>query len=128
MGLIQTEIAELRDLAKKVMADEVSIEKASVQIGIYNQVSKRVSQLIQIAAITVKDSGKTWKRMDSMNILSDNVAVDVISSGKIEMVKCPEQGGTVIDREECLDFSGTSENIDRCQKCDQFIVTRKYIK
>jgi len=127
MGLIQAEITELRNLAKKVMDDEISLEKASIQIGIYNQVSKRTSQLIQIANMAAKENGKgkTWNRMNALNLLSDNVAIPIENDS--EKIKCPEHGNALIDRGQCLDYSGCERNLDKCQQCEQFSVTRKYM-
>lgn len=123
MGLIEQEISELRQMAKDVRDGKITPEIAALQIGFYNQTSKRVSQLIQIAMMESK-GGKATKKLISANVISAGSAIPITTSEK-EVVKCPEQGGLLIDRESCLDYSGDSRHIDACQKCDQFEVTRK---
>ena len=126
MGLIEQEIMELRQMSKELREGKLSPEQASIQIGFYNQTSKRVSQLIQIAIMQTKEGkgGKATKRLIAANVLSDSSAIPVPTVEK-EVVKCPEQGGALITREDCLEYSGDISHIDVCQQCEQFEITRK---
>jgi hypothetical protein len=125
MGILETEIMELRKLITDVKEKQVDIETARTVIGIYNQVSKRVSHIIQVASISAKygDRDKTWNKILNKNLLSSG-AIECKEVGE-EVVKCADQGGKLITREECLDHSGLERNIDRCQNCEQFSITRK---
>jgi hypothetical protein len=124
MGLLEQEIKELRDLQKKVMAGEVSMDQAAMQISISNQVAKRETLIYNIMALNAKFGSKALKPIVGTNLIGNGTAIEV--SGEIEeKIVCPEQGGKCINREECLDYSGSSHNIDKCQKCDQFEITRK---
>jgi hypothetical protein len=126
MGLIEQEITELRAMAKAAMCEELSPEKASIQIGFFNQTAKRINQMIQIASLSLKEgkSNKIVRRLVDANIIGERQAI-VIRDAVEEQVKCPEQGGKLIFREECLDFSGEENHIDACQHCHQFSITRK---
>lgn len=127
MSLILTEIRELRDLGNKVMAGEYNKHDVRTRLDIYNQTAKRINMLIQIA-VKAENNGnkdKIWKRLDTMNVIDESVAIDM---GAADVkIKCPEHGGGLITRDDCMDFSGSERNIDRCQKCEQFTITRKQI-
>lgn len=129
MGLIEQEIIELRELAKGVQAGTVPLDKASTLVGIYNQTSKRVGQMIQINALAQKEgkNSKTYQRFSATNIIGDGSAIQ-IEGQSVQMVKCPEAGGKIITRGECLDYSGVSHHIDACQLCEQFVITRKQMQ
>lgn len=126
MGLVQSEIGELRSLLVDVKEGVLPLEKIEVMVRIYGQISKRVDQMLQIAKISQGDiqKEKTWKKMVELNIISDS---DAIAIEGHTVIKCPEMGGRLITREDCLDFSGDSKHIDDCQNCKQFTITRKYI-
>jgi len=128
MGLIEQEIMEIRTLAQEVMKGTISDAKASLMLGFYNQTSKRVSQMIQIAGLQIKEgkNGKSYNRMVASNLISDGAAI-TIENKTPEMVRCPEQGGRCISRLDCLDYSGDEKHITPCQQCEHFTVTRKQV-
>lgn len=128
MGLLEQEISEIRNMAKDVMSGKLTPEMAAVQIGFFNQTSKRVSQMIQIAGLTIKEgkNSKAYSRMVNANIIGDGLAIQIEAEHE-ELIKCPELGGRCIGRNDCLDYSGESRHIDACQKCDQFTTTRKQL-
>jgi hypothetical protein len=121
-------LLELRDLARKVLTGEVDLAKVDTLIGIYSQTAKRENLLFQIAAHAEKNgkADKSWRRLNDMNLISENAAINIETKGN-QVFKCPEQGWNIIDRENCLDYSGSLENIDRCQNCNHFSITRKQI-
>lgn len=127
MGLIEQEIHEIRNMAKEVLSGKLTPEMAAVQIGFFNQTSKRVSQMIQIASLATKEgrNGKAYQRMVSFNIISNGDAIQIEGQADVK-IKCPEQGDKLISRDECLDYSGDQYNMNMCEKCDQFKVTRRY--
>lgn len=124
MGLLEQEIAELRNLASEVLKGSIDTEKARTLTGIYAQSAKRENLLVQMAITAEKHGGKDkmWKRLNDMNLIDDKSAIAIDGS---DSFRCPEKGGLLVDRASCLDYSGESHNIDRCQKCEQFEVTRR---
>lgn len=128
MSLINQELLELRSLAQKVLTGEVDNEKARTLVGIYSQTAKRENLLFQIASFSEKNgkSDKSWRRLNDMNLISENTAINVESKDN-QVFKCPEQGWKLIDRGNCLDYSGSETNIDKCQNCYHFSITRRQI-
>lgn len=56
--------------------------------------------------------------LERMNLMDDTTAVDLLlGDPETDKVKCP-LFGKIITRSECLDLSGTAENIDHCLKCE----------
>ena len=125
MGLIEQEIMELRDLAKKIAQGQIGDSTASLLLGVYNQTSKRVTQMIQIQSLAVKEgkSGKSYKNIVASNLISDGAAISIDSTE--EKIKCAAKGGVLVNRETCLDYSGEEQHIDFCQECEHFSTTRK---
>jgi len=128
VGLIDEEIKELRKLGSMIINGEIDNDKARCLLGVYNQTAKRENMLIQV----VLHSGKAGKKnndirmLNSMNVIDQECAIECGIEASVQKVKCPEQGGRLVSREDCLDYSGTARNIDSCQKCEQFDITRKY--
>lgn len=126
MGIIETEFTEIRQLTKAVLSGTIDKETAALALKGYAESGKRTDQYIKILSLGINHGNKAMNRIISKNIISDGVAID--SGNEIEeKIKCPEHGGSLINRGECLDFSGLSRNIEKCQKCEQFVVTRKYM-
>jgi hypothetical protein len=126
MGLIESEIGELRALCQKIYNGDIDNDKARTLIGVYNQTAKRESMLLQIFFSSEKNSKrKIASKLSAMNVINENGAIG-FDEGKPDVVKCPEMGGKLINRETCLDYSGDQRHIDACQKCEQFEITRKY--
>ena len=122
MGLLEQEIKELRDLQKKVYSGEVSLDTAAMHLAVANQISKRETLIYNLIALEAKTSKKVMRAAQQVNLIGTGTAIDV--SGE-EALACPEQGGKVIGREECLDYSGSEQHINECQNCPNFSTTRK---
>lgn len=127
MGLIEQEIKEIREMAKNAMAGTMTASQASVQIGFLNQTAKRVGQIIQIAAFEIKgrEGQKAYNNIVKANVIGAGTAIEIGTVGD-ELIVCRERGGKCVTREECLDYSGSEQNIDTCQNCEHFDQTRKY--
>lgn len=127
MGLLEQEIMDLRALGASVIAGEIDIDKAKVMLGVYNQTAKRENMLIQLSITTEKyGKDKSWKRLNNMNLMDDKSAIEC-NSNQQSMCKCPAQGGLLLSRMDCLDYSGDEDHIGTCQNCEQFSVTRDQI-
>lgn len=125
MGLLETEIEELRAMQKKVYSGEVSLEIAATQIAISNQIAKREQMIYNLTNLQAKHGAKSIRRAMTTNLLGDGTAINLDSDSE-EVIICPAVGGKCIGRETCLDYSGQSRNIESCQLCEQFEKTRKY--
>lgn len=126
MGLIETEIMELRKLAKDVLDGKVRPEQAAIQLTIYNQVAKREQFILTSIGMAVKHGAKIHTKLINKNIITDSSAISVEGEA-VRQVVCLEKGGILIDVEACLSYSGTEKNIDTCQKCENFSAVRKIV-
>ena len=124
MGLIEQEIAELKDLRTKVVSGTTSLKQAASEIAIFNQVAKREQLLYNILSLTMKHGKKVQTYVHQTNLIGVGTAVETHGE---EILSCPEMGGICINREECLDYSGSAENIDDCEKCINFDISRKQL-
>ena len=123
MGLLETEIGELRQLVDDVMQDKVSMVKAALQLSIYSQVSKRERLMFDIWKASAKEKS-LLKNASSKNLLDSSCAIDCVNLNEDKIV-CPERGGALVTRNSCLDFSGTERNLTKCQECCHFSTSRK---
>ncbi len=126
MGLIETEIMELRKLAKDVLDGKMKPEQAAIQLTIYNQVAKREQLILNSIGLAAKHGAKIWTKLINKNLITDNSAISV-DGNTTQQIVCPERGGILVDIEDCLSHSGTDRNIDACQKCDNFSTVRKIV-
>ena len=56
--------------------------------------------------------------LERMNLMDETTAVDLmLGDPEVDKVKCP-LFGKIITRSECLDISGTADNVDYCEKCE----------
>ena len=124
MGVIETEYMEIRQITKDILSGKLDKETAALALKAYSESGKRVDQYLKVVALTI-NHGKSARQIITKNIISDGVAIDLSTPEIEEKIKCPEQGDKLITRGECLDYSGDECNIDNCQKCEQFSVTRK---
>jgi len=125
MGLIETEVTELRELLTSVMDGKTDMKTASMQLAIYSQVAKRERLMFDIWKASGNQKGLMAKAT-SKNLLERSSAIVCGSEAGVKFV-CPEKGGALISPEHCMDFSGDSKNIDVCQKCENFTVSRKKV-
>lgn len=124
MGLLESEITELKSLAKEVLSGQIRPEQAAVQLSIYNQIAKREQMILNSIGLAAKHGIKVWSKITKKNLLSDSSAIP-IDHDEQQLIVCPEKGDTLINIEDCLTYSGTERNIDKCQECDHFSTTRK---
>lgn len=126
MGIIETEFTEIRQLTKAVLAGTIDKETAALALKGYSESGKRTDQYIKVLSLGINHGNKAMNRIISKNIISEGVAIDTGNQIE-EKIKCPEHGDCLINRGQCLDYSGLERNLDKCQKCEQFSVTRKYM-
>lgn len=124
MGLIEQEIKELRQLNNDLIAGRVSPEIVNTRIAIYSQTEKRAKMMLQAFALAAKHNKTHLNRMVRANLIGDGEAIDTTTTNpEIEKVKCPGKDSALIERCECLDYSG-SEQFPECEGCEVGIITK----
>jgi len=123
MGLIESEISELRGLLDQVRDGKADVQQVSMQLAIYNGVYKREQLMFDIWKESSKRRG-ILKNVINKNLLASGEAIDCGDGGGIKLA-CPGKGGLLVDVDACLDFSGDERNIEDCQKCSNFSIVRK---
>lgn len=124
MGVIETEYSEIRDITKRILSGAIDKETASLALKAYSESGKRVDQLLKVYSLTI-NHGKSARQIITKNIISDGTAIDMGLSALSTVHKCPEKGDILIDRIQCLDYSGT--HYETCQDCEHFAITRKQL-
>ncbi len=124
MGLLETEIKELRQLRTRVLAGTVKAEETNALLAIYSQTEKRVKMMLQVFALVSKHQKVSLKQITNTNLIGDGSAIDLQGDIELEVIKCVERD-EVITRADCLSFSGTTGNLKKCEGCDHFNITRK---
>jgi hypothetical protein len=85
-----------------------------------NECEKQIKLLNVVASYYAVQSKnkRTMKGLEMMQIMDDTVAVDIgLESAEVDKIKCPYHD-KLITRAECLDFSGTADNFEKCQGCE----------
>jgi hypothetical protein len=126
MGLIPTEIEELRSLLKLMDQGKISHEQLVDKIAVYSQLEKRERLILQAFAIGAKN-GKTLTRVLKSNLIGEMEAVDAGKSPSIEKIIYGLEGKTIVLRQECLDLSGKPANYEFCKECPNFGLTRRLL-
>jgi|GEM_PF-932502 hypothetical protein len=128
MGLIQQEIKELRQLLADVKAKRITGEELDAQIKVYSQIEKRTNQFLQSVALAAKYAEKgnnAYKRLVAANLIGDGEAIEITPTHETEKILCRAQDNVLIERGECLDYSGQEEHRFVCKGCEAGEVTKK---
>lgn len=125
MGLIEQEIKELRQMNRDFAAKKIDAENVATRIAIYSQTEKRAKMMLTAFSIAAKHNKGHLRRMIRANLIGDAEAIDTINGDpETEKVKCPGKDFALIERNECLDFSG-SNAFPECVGCDLGVITRQ---
>lgn len=128
MGLIQQEIKELRQLLADVKAKKITSEELDAQIRVYSQIEKRTNQFLQSVALAAKYAEKgnnAYKRLVAANLIGDGEAIELNPTHETEKIVCRAHDGMLIERSECLDYSGVAEHQFVCRGCEQGKITKQ---
>lgn len=127
MGLIETEIKEIRQDRKHFLAGKTTIEDAYVLIALHSQAEKWARLFFQIECMYAKYGIKHQARMARANFIGNGTVID-LSPEEIEEEKilCPLKD-KYTTRAECLDYSGSTDNIDKCAGCDVGVSNKKLL-
>ena len=124
MGVIETEYQEIRQITKGILAGTIDKETAALALKAYSESGKRVDQLLKCYSMVISH-GKAARQIVAKNIISEGTAIDMGLNQIEEKFKCPAKGDLLMNREDCLDYSGEEQHIDFCQQCPQFVTTRR---
>lgn len=121
MGIIETEIEELRLLTQKYDRGLVTDEHVRTMVSIYGQTHKRVSSLIQLMGMAAKHGNKILNRSSSKNLIGRESAIDLGVSIEDEKIKCIARDDLLFPRSNCIDYSGSHP--EECNGCRQKAIT-----
>ena len=123
MGLLETEIKELRDMNKQLMDGKIKPAEVNARVAIYSQTEKRAKMLLQAYALSVRQGPSVLEAIKKTNLIGDD-AIDTGGDPELEKIKCPYMQG-LITRSECLDISGHAKAPETCEVCKNYGETRK---
>ena len=127
MGLLEVELKEIRRDIKHFRAGMLAEEKIHTLIAMYSQSEKRMRLMLQAMGMAAKHGGKHMNRMIKSNLIRNGTVID-LSPEEIEEEKILCQlNDKHITRAECLDFSGSSDNMDKCSGCEEGIANKKLL-
>lgn len=116
---------ENNELIEKFKSGDVTAENLDRYMAMATIQTKLLA--IEIAAQKVATSDKSAKdNLKKAGFIS--TASIPITHNIDEMFPCPAHGECNITRMQCLDYSGSDNHIDACQRCSQFSETRKQIR
>ncbi len=124
MGLIETEIKELRQINRDLAARRLDAKQVYAHVAVYSQIEKRAKLMLQAEALGIKSRGAARRRLIKINWMGDDEAVDTELDVETEMVKCLAQDDKLISRPDCLDYSGEEGHLEECRPCEQYRITR----
>ena len=127
MGLLEVELKEMREHRKHFLAGKLSSEQVNTLVALYSQSEKRTRLIYQVECLRAKYGAKYQNHMMKTNLIGNGTVID-LSPEEIEEEKilCPHKD-VHVTRSECLDFSGTAENMDTCAGCDEGIANKRLL-
>ena len=125
MGLIENELKEISQMHRDLKNKKITPDLVNAHIGLFSQTEKRLKLMLQVQTNATKFNKSILNRAVNSNLIGDGQAVEIdqIDREK-EKVRCPLKDNSLIERQECLDLSGTNTNIDACSKCDNCNTTK----
>jgi len=111
---------------KSIVSGKYKAENIAAEQREFEGQIKLLNAVVSAYAVTSKNA-RAMKDMQKMNLLSSTSAIDILATYEDEKVICPEQGEKLITRTECLNYSGDNGNIERCQECENFGITRRLL-
>ena len=123
MGLLETEIKELRRLIKHYQAGKIDTETFKTLMDAYQRSEKRA--LLLMKAETMTDNQR--KALTAKNIISPATAIDLSPEEiEAEIIHCPLKE-EMINRADCLDFSGEEKNFESCHECENGLANKRLL-
>ena len=117
LELNYTMLDEAVKLRQELKKGKVSFENYIAHMGGMAQVGKMMDRHMRMMAFEIR-----FKKPLS-NVGKNMIGYDP----EADEIKCPDQEDKKITRGSCLDFSGAASNLEKCQTCQQFKITRKLL-
>ena len=111
---------------KKIMNGDFKLDEIAPAQKEFEGQIKLINAVVSAYGIASKNK-RALKGLSQMNIMDSTTAIDMmLGDPNVDKVKCPVQS-KVITRNECLDYSGESENIENCRGCEIGIATKEML-
>jgi len=117
MGLLETELKEIRQDIKHFRAKKITEEEVQTLIAMYSQTEKRMRLMLQAMALAAKHGKPHLTRMVRSNLIGDGTVIDLSPEELEEEKVLCKLSNKHMTRAECIDFSGSKDNFDNCQGC-----------
>lgn len=131
MALVEDELKKITRMIDGLLDGTIKPLMVAQAIPLLSQSEKRMRGYLDMAALTLKYGAKGTKLIASfteINLIGDGSAIDTDTYiAEVEKIKCPQKEGELIERQECLDFSGEEKRYDDCRGCNHFAPTRRLI-
>ncbi len=127
MGLLETEIKEMRITLKQFTAGKLTENQFTAAMAVYNQTEKRAKLIIQAMVADARTPRKKiLSRLITKNLIGDESAIDYVADEIAdEKVICIERDNNLVTREVCLTFSG--QHMTECKDCNHYSITRQIL-
>ena len=122
MGLLETELYELRNLRRDFRHIIIDEKQVNTEIAIYSQVEKRAKLLLQAHVAGARIKGGLLNEVFKTNLIGRSEAINTGNDDhESDKLLCPCHG-TLMTSGECLDYSGS--HFDECSGCEIGKVTK----
>ncbi len=111
---------------KEIQQGKIKPEEVHMRIAVYSQIEKRAKMMLSAFALAAKYGKVAMKNILNTNLIGEGSFIDLEEDQEVDKIMCSNKG-TVITRNECLDFSGASDNFEKCSECNHFIPTRRML-
>jgi hypothetical protein len=126
MSILNIRYDQYMRLFRELKSGRTSLEETSELRKILTDCGKELDRQIkiEIAHATLKGVKSNLVRA---NILSDGEALGgILVDVEHEKVKCPGMDFKLIERHECLDYSGANK-FDECEGCETGAITKRLL-
>ncbi len=126
MALWETEIKEIRQLRRRLMSGKIKPEEVSAHVSLFSQSEKRSKLIMDALTRGEKSNARNHTKLVKAGLIGEETVIDLEDDFKLEKIMCPEKDG-VTTRQECYDFSSTTGNLEKCDGCEHFNITRRVL-
>jgi len=127
MGLLETELKEIRVDIKHYRAGKITDDQVQTLVALYSQSEKRMRLMLSAMGMAAKHGKKHLNRLIKTNLIGDGTVIDLLPEEiEEEKILCPLKNEH-ITRAKCLDFSGESENMEGCEGCDTGLANKNIL-
>lgn len=125
MSLLEQEMYELRQMIKNYDAGLITDQNVDTKMKMYGQMEKREAHMIKIMVFA--KNKRALVRLDRKNLIGETTAInDEMIDSEREKVKCPGLNFDLIERHQCLDYSGV-EKFAECNGCETGLATKRLL-